>query len=117
MKSKKASLMHQIIVHLILIALIFAMFFMSASYRTESKGVKQQVLEKQLALLIDSAEPNTTIIVRQIYMNGKVSNMEIKQGRIFVYVNDQGYSKGYPYFTKYELGLEKDNENYYIKIK
>ncbi len=108
--------MHQVIVHIILIALIFGLFVLAATYKSNSRDVKQQVLEKQLALLIDSAVPETTITVKKAYMNGGITDLEIKEGRIFVYVDNQGYSKGYPYFTKYNVNLELDSENYYLKI-
>ena len=116
MRNKKASLMHQVIIHLILIALIFALFFLTASYRTESRGVKQQVLEKQLALLIDSSKPETTITIQKLYMKGQISDLKVDSDRIYVYVNNQGFSKGYPYFTKYGVSVDSDQENYLLDL-
>jgi len=117
MKSKKASLLHQVITHIILIALVFGLFFLAATANVDSKGVKQQVLEKQIALLIDSADSETKIIVHKSNKYGSITNLEIKEGRVFAYVEGQGISKGYPYFSEYDVILEKDDENYYIKIK
>jgi len=117
MKSKKASLLHQVIVHIILIALVFGLFFLAATANVNSKGVKQQILEKQLALLIDSAESETSLIIHKSNKYGEITNLEIKEGRVFAYVEGQGLSKGYPFFTEYDVSLEKDDENYYIKIK
>jgi len=118
MKSKKAtSLLYQVIIHLILIALIFGMFLLSASSRVNSKNVKQEVLEKQTALLIDSASPGMTIIIHKFNANGKITKLELKAGEIFAYVDGSGYSSGYPYFTKHSVRLEEDRDNYYIKIE
>ena len=102
--------------HLILIALIFAMFFLAAMYRVNSRGVKQQVLEKQLALLIDAAEPETKITVQKLYLNGRINRLELREGRIFVYVDGQGFSKGYPYFSKHNVWLDYDENSYHIKV-
>ena len=75
------------------------------------------MLEKQVALLIDSAKPETTIIVSKIYMNGKVTNLEIKEGKIFVYVDNQGFSRGYPFFTEFNTEVDSDDENHYLRVK
>lgn len=116
-KSKKASLLHQTLIHVILIAVIFALFFMAASYRANSRLVKQQVLEKELALMIDVAVPDTTIIVSKIYMNGKVDDLKVEEGKIFAYIDNQELSKGYPYTSRFDVSVEKDEENYFIIIK
>jgi len=106
-----------VITHLILIALIFAVFFLAATSRVHSKVVKQQVLEKQTALLIDSAVQGMVFTINKVNKNGRISNLEIKEGRVFVYVEGQGYSKGYPYFSKYEVILEKEEGKFLIKIE
>jgi hypothetical protein len=95
--------------HLILIALIFGIFFAASANKVNSRAVKQQVLEKQLALLIDSAEPGTDFYIKKININkqiDKIDKIEIKEGRIFAYVNGQSFSKGYPYFSKHSVSVE-----------
>ena len=116
-KNTRANLTYQVITHLILIALIFAVFFLAATSRVHSKVVKQQVLEKQTALLIDSAVQGMVFTINKVNKNGRISNLEIKEGRVFVYVEGQGYSKGYPYFSKYEVILEKEEGKFLIKIE
>lgn len=114
---KKADLLHTAIMQIILIALIFVLFFGAATVNVNSRGVKQQVLQKQTALFIDAAEPGTTIILTKSNKYGTISNMKIEKNQIFIYVNDQTYSKGYPYFSRYQINLESDANYYYIKIK
>jgi len=118
-KNKKGTdLLRQILFQVILIGLILAMFFSSAASRVNGKMVKQQLIEKQTALMIDSAISGTDLIISK--KNAKdVIKMEIKEGRVFVYVNNQKISRGYPYFTRYSADLEdKTSEGkYYIHIK
>ena len=103
--------------HKILIGMIFALLFMATAGRLNSNGVKQQVLEKQLALLIDSAVPDMTFIVNKANVNGVINNLEVKEGKIFAYIGSQTFSKGYPYFTKYNVNVEKQEDKFLIRIK
>ena len=116
MRTKRASLIHQMIMHLILVGVIFAMFFMFTAGRVNSKDIKQQVLEKQLALLIDSSNSGTVLSVNKINLNGFINDMKIEKGRVFVYVDDFKVSKGYPYFSKYDVYVTKDENKFYIHV-
>jgi len=105
-KNKKASLLHQIIMHLILIGLIFGMFFVATTARANSRTVKQQVLEKQIALLIDSAIPGMEFGIYKINRNGFVNDIELRDGRVFVLVDGLSFGPGYPYFSKHDVSVE-----------
>ncbi len=114
---KRGDIVYQTITHLILITLIFAIFFLAATSKVTSKVVKQQVLEKQTALLIDAADKGMTFIIDKTYLEGgTIGNIELKQGRVFVYIAGQGFSKGYPYFSRYDVSLVKEEDRYLIKI-
>ena len=91
--------------HLILVALLFALFFYATAGRIGTKDVKQQVLEKQIALMIDSAEPGMSFSVFKINGNGIVSNIELSDGNVHAFVANQKLSKGYPYFSKYDVDV------------
>ena len=118
-KKAGADLTRQIIFQIILVGLILGIFFASASLRVNGKAVKQQILEKQLALLIDSAIPETTLIVNKLNEKGKIKSIEIRNGRIFVLVEDSKISNGYPFFTKYNVNAKYEEENgrFLITIK
>lgn len=117
-KNKRGmNLMYQVIVHLILIALIFAMFFMASVNKVNSKVVKQQVLEKQIALMIDSAVPGTTFSVMKSNKWGIISDVQIKEGRVIVSVDLGGADNGYPYFSKYAVSADLDEQRFYIRVK
>jgi hypothetical protein len=68
--------------------------------------VKQQVLEKQIALLIDSAEPGMSFSIFKINPYGMIDNIELIGGRVHAYVSGQKVSVGYPYFSKYNVNVE-----------
>ena len=92
--------------HLILVALLFALFFYATAGRVGTKDVKQQVLEKQMALMIDSAESGMSFSVYKINSNGVVNNIELSDGKVHVLVDGQKVSRGYPYFSKYDVGVK-----------
>ncbi|MFZ5955635.1 MAG: hypothetical protein ACOYT4_04365 [Nanoarchaeota archaeon] len=115
--NKKADLVHQVIIHLILIGLIFGLFYLVLSMRVNNRNVKQQVLEKQLALMIDSSIPGTTLVLSKDNMNGYISAINIKQNKIFVYIDGLTYSRGYNFFTKYSVEKDEDENKFYIYIK
>ena len=117
MENKKADMIQKVVIQLIIIGLLFGLFFLAVDVKTSSRGVKQQVLEKQLALLVDSSTPDTSIRIFRLNRNGYINNIELKQGRVFVYVDDLDISKGYPYFSQYDVSVESDESNFYIKIK
>jgi len=117
-KSKKGTnVMYQVLIHLILIALIFAMFFLASVNKVNSRTVKQQVLEKQTALLIDSAVSGTTISVFKNNKYGRIDDLHVKEGKVYASVDGLAISKGYPYFTKYSVSVDLDGDKWYVRIK
>tara|TARA_Y100000310_G_C20685795_1_gene818884 strand:+ start:2676 stop:3074 length:399 start_codon:yes stop_codon:yes gene_type:complete len=102
---KRGNLMYEVIMHLILVALLFALFFYATAGRVGTKDVKQQVLEKQIALMIDSAESGMSFSIYKINSNGRVDNIELSDGKVHALVEGQKVSKGYPYFSKYNVGV------------
>jgi hypothetical protein len=119
-KKGASNFMFQVIVHLILVGLIFAIFFLSASSRANSQNTRRQVIEKQLALLIESGEPGMTFSLTKINMNGKIERIEIKNdekgARIYAYPTGVSVSKGYQFFSRYNVGVSEDEYKFYIKI-
>ncbi len=117
MKNKFASILYQVIIHLILIGLIFGLFILAASERANSRSVKQQILEKQIALMIDAAMPGTTLIVEKQNTYGNVNKLEIKDGKVFAFVNNGISLSGYPYFSKYNVSVENKKDKILVKIR
>lgn len=116
-KPKNAtSLVYEVIIHIIIIAIIFGLFFGAATQKAGARAVKQQVLEKELALLVDSGTSGMSFSVNKINMKGQIQNIEIKDGKIFAYVDGLTYSKGYPYFTKYNVQVTSDTTKFTITL-
>ena len=115
-KNKKASLLQETLIHLVLIGLVFALFFLVSAGRVNSKQVKQQIVEKELALLIDSAKPGMSFGINKVNRNGVVS-IEVKDGKVFAYIDGQGFSKGYSYFSKYDIVVEQDDDKFYVRVR
>jgi hypothetical protein len=114
---KRAEVMHEVIIHIILVGLIFALLFMSTSEKINARGVRQQVLEKQTALLIDSASPGMSFEISKENINGKVKNIELKEGKVHIEIEGLTSLKGYPYFTKYSVEVEETQNKFIIRTK
>ena len=114
---EKASILHQVIMHLVIIGVLFALFFLATAGRVDSREVRQQVLEKQLALLIDSGLPGMSFSVSKINRDGFVTRIETLDGEIFSYVDGSKFSEGYPYFSKYNVRIEENELEFLIKIE
>jgi len=117
MEYKRGSMLHQVLIHLILIALVFALFFFVTAGRADGNEAKQQVVEKQVALLIDSASAGMSFTIYKQNMNGVISDMKVEDGKVFAYVDGSGYSNGYEFFTKYDVSLEKKEDRYIISVE
>jgi hypothetical protein len=117
-KNKKAGtdLIYQVLLHLILVGLIFALFLGAMSFRVTSDNVKQQILEKQIALLIDSAMPGTTLVISKANRNGLISGLDVRDGRVFIKVEDLKIKRGYPYFSMYDVSYKDVGDYFYIEI-
>ncbi len=117
MKNKKASTLYNILFQIFIVGLVFAMFIFATAGRINSKEVKQQVIEKELALLIDSAAKGMSFSVNKINMNGNIEKVFVNNGRIFAYVNGLKNSKGYAYFTKYNVVVEEKQDKFIVRIE
>lgn len=113
----KGEIFYEVIIQIIIVALIFALFFIGTVDKASSRGVKQQVLEKELALLVDSASPGMDFSVKKLNLNGQITNMQISKGRVFAYVDNQQVSSGYPFFTKNLVGIKDNGDSYLITVR
>ena len=117
MRNKRASSMQEIIIHIILIGLIFAIFLMATAERANGRDVKQQVLEKQTALLIDSAEAGMEFEIKKMNINGLVENIRVEDNKVFIKVEGLSSVKGYPYFSRYSVNVKEDEDKFAVIIK
>ena len=116
LRNKRGGLLHQVIVHIVLVGLIFALFLFATAGKINARGVRQQVLEKQTALLIDAAIPGMSFGIEKKNVNGAVQKVEIKEGKVFVMVEGLGFFKGYPYFSKYDVSVREEENKFVVEI-
>ena len=109
--------MQKYTIQLILLALIMILFFMAVYRKMDSRGVKQQILEKQLALFVESATPGMKFHVSRINFEGRVDNIRLEAGRIYVDINSLISVKGYPYFSRYDVSVTSDNEYFILEVR
>lgn len=117
MENKRGDLLYTVIIHIVLIGFIFAMFTLAAGGQVNSRGVKQQVLEKQIALLIDSSDSGTTLTLEKVYLSGNVEKIILQGGKVYVSINGLSSANGYPYFSKYNVDLREEKDHWIINIK
>ncbi len=114
---KRGRLLHQIVVHIILVGILFAVFFMATAGKVNARGVKQQVIEKQTALLIDSAIPGMSFEIEKLNLNGNIADLEVKNGRVYATVAGLNSAKGYPYFSPYHVRVEETDFKFIVRIE
>jgi len=113
---KGAGAMNHVIVHLILVGIIFVVFLFATADKINARGVHRQVIEKELALLVDSAVPGMEFEIRKSHPHGIIQKIEIKDGRIFVTVKGLGSVKGYPFFSKYSVEVVDEGIKFVVTV-
>ena len=116
MRSKRGGLLNQVIVHLVLIGLILALFLFATAGKINGRGVRQQVLEKQTALLIDVAVPGMSFEIDKENLNGYVSSVDVRDGKVFVEVAGLTALVGYPYFSVYDVSVVEEDFKFVVKV-
>jgi len=114
---KRGGLLNQVIIHLILIGIILALFLFATAGKINARGVKQQVLEKEVALLIDAAVPGMSFEIEKNNINGFVSGVEVKEGRVFVEVAGLNAFEGYPYFSRYGVSVVEEESKFVVVVR
>ncbi|MFH1451873.1 MAG: hypothetical protein ABIF88_01725 [archaeon] len=114
--NKKGDILKRTIINLIIIGLVLAFFMFAIAGKVNSRGVKQQVLEKEIALLIDSSVPGFSFSIDKKNSHGIVQSVKIEDGRIFVNVDDLTSTRGYPYFSKYSVRVKDEGTKFVVEV-
>ena len=114
---KKGSLLQEVIIHLVLIGIIFALFLFATAGKINARGVRQQVLERQTALLIDAAVPGMSFEIEKVWFNGVVHDVRVSGGRVFVGVAGLESFEGYPYFSLYSVSVEELDDKFVVRVR
>lgn len=116
-KNKHGEILQQVVMHIILIAIIFAVFFTATAGRIDSREVRQQIIEKQTALLIDSAIPGMSFSLEKIGLYGEIGDLRISEGRVYGDLVDFPSIKGYPYFSKYNIYVDETEDKFIVRVE
>ena len=116
MRNKKGTLLNEVIIHIVLIGIIFALFLFATAGKINARGVRQQVLEKQTALLIDAAVPGMSFEIEKNWFNGAVHDVNVQEGRIFISVAGLDSFVGYPYFSPYSVKVEEADDKFIVRV-
>jgi hypothetical protein len=99
----------------IMIVLVFVGLLMAVNERVSARDVRIQVLEKQLALLIDSSEAGFSFEVAKINVKGLVDRVWVENGKIYAKVNGL-YGGGYSYFSRYAVWVEEREDKFVVRV-
>ena len=81
---KRGGNLQQTVIHLILVALILALLLFAVLGRSNKDEIKQQILEKQTAILIEASPQNTQLEINKENVNGLITNITIQDYKIYV---------------------------------
>jgi len=114
---KRAGIMNQIVIQIVLVGIVLAVFMFATADKINSRDVRQQVIEKQLALLIDSAVSGMSFEVLKGNVKGVIQEIEIEDGRVYVKIDGLRSARGYPYFSKYSVSVTEEESKFIVRIK
>jgi hypothetical protein len=117
MLNKRAGLMHRIMIQIIIVAIVFGLFLFANAQKINARGLRQEMIEKQTALLIDSAVSGMSFeILKMNNLYGSVEAVSLDKGKVFISVNGLPSQKGYPYFSRYQVIVEEEATKFIIKV-
>lgn len=111
------------VIFIILNVAFFAMLLYFVRDRCLGENIKEKILTRQIALLINSAEPETLLIFNvqeylKIAKENKIQEQDfikIENGLVSVALN--GDKSNYPFFSDYKIEYELRENFLYVKIK
>jgi len=115
--NKRGEILQQYLIQIILSALLIVLFLMATMQKVDGRGVKRQVLEKQFALLIDSASPGMEFSINRLSVNGNINRVRVEGGRVFVDIDGLLSLSGYPYFSKYYVSVIEYSDKFVIEVR
>ena len=115
---KRGSSLQQTTVHIILIALVLALLVFAVLGRSNSEDVRRQVIEKQMALLIESSSGGTILEINKqnVHELTLIEEIKIEENRLYVRIGPSENKKGYPFFSKYEVTVKELETKFQIII-
>ncbi|MCR4285126.1 MAG: hypothetical protein NUV97_03740 [archaeon] len=116
MRNKRAAILNQIVIQIILIGLVFSVFIMATAGKVNGRGVRQQIIEKQTAILIESGIPGVSFSIEKLQFNGYIEEVNVKEGKVYVNIDGLPSGKGYPFFSPYPVEVIEEENKFVIFI-
>ena len=116
-KNKKGDIEKTILLQLILVALVMIMFIFSTAKKVEGRGVRQDIIEAQVAMAIGAGVPGMSFEVFKINANGLISSMKVEGGKVFISMDGLGFTDGHSYFSRYDVEVIDDKNKFLVIIK
>jgi hypothetical protein len=115
--SNRRGMVESMIIMVVIIGILFVVFLTFSSQKMNSNGVKQQVLEKEFALLIDSARPGMEFIIEKQHPSGTIQNIDVRDGKVFVDVGNLKSFVGYPYFSLHSVKVHNEEKIFRVVVE
>ncbi|MBT7251664.1 hypothetical protein HN604_03635 [archaeon] len=115
--TNRRGMIEGMIIMIVIIGILFVIFLTFSSQKMNSNGVKQQVLEKELALLIDSARPGMEFVVEKQNPRGVIRDVRVNGGKIFVDVDNLNSLVGYPYFSLHSVKIIDEEKIFKVVVE
>ena len=113
---KRGDLLGTVIVHIILIATILALLVTAIAGTADARGVRQQIVEKQTAMLIGSALPGMVFVIKKKNLGGDIHSVDLRDGSIFIGVDGFKSLRGYPYFSTHSVDVQKEEDKFLVSV-
>jgi hypothetical protein len=67
--------------------------------------------------MIDSAVPGMEFVIKRKNAGGFVHSVELREGSIFVGIDDFRSLKGYPYFSRYSVSVREEGNKFVVSVE
>lgn len=114
---KRGEVLNSIIILIIVVVFVLAIFLYSTSLKDKSKGLKQDILENQIAMFIEASSSGMSFEVAKLNQWGVINDVELKEGKVFVSVDSLKSIRGRSYFSVYDVFVEEEENKFLVVVK
>ncbi|MCK4997336.1 hypothetical protein KAS08_03450 [Candidatus Pacearchaeota archaeon] len=116
MKNKRGDVDKSILVQIILVVLVFTMFLGVTAKKIDGRGVRQDIIESQIAMAIEAGVPGMSFEISKINVNGIINKVNIEGGKIFISIDGLSSFEGHSYFSRYDVKVIDEKGKFLVVI-
>ena len=116
MRNKRGEIDHSVLIQIILIGLVLAMFVFSTASKVNNRGVRQDIIESQVAMFIDAGVPGMSFEIYKLNTNGLIGDVNLEKGTILISLDGLSSFRGKPYFSQYDVKVLKEPNKFVVVI-